>query len=608
MRGRPKKRKSNVQSFGTVPNPKKQVVLTTKNLTTIRDKHPPWSAPSMRQQSITQMDALRDYYHPDLENEYLKTDEEEADSYVASPTRNKRRKLTPEKPSPRRMETRSVKRQVITKQHSIQKQEDWDVSPSAGEAKSQNLRVKVPTAMLPPRTPTSLRRKEIPSSQSPAETPLSTQSRQSLQDYTRSPLKERSTNIDSSGTSPIKGARWSKILEVADSMETGDEDSPVATRIGLTADPVGQATDREDVPEEDPPVPSHAFSIHVDDFNKRLEAAQRPVKEIQDSSQARPRPEIIDSTDEEDDDEEVDAFNAGPETQAALASTNDSQKSSDPPPASTPPTSKSAEYEPECPSGQGHASESPAPMNAPSPLAKESNIDDQLPMRKHKKVEFVDLASSDPPESTTPSKPRVQHSDLEEVSAQLFADLRRKTQPGGLQTESQYEIGWTPYTPADDLHSDLELLPSTPQPIEQPSSGLMTVPAQLIRPPISSPPKFYRAPVPPSQATTVDITQPSPRNLSSQAIFTQPSPHHINNGKGFPSPQAACSSPTFPSSPPPMPPPSSSPLASGKLDPWEGFEWNGVRLTDSQLLPDSLLNDSEVGPPGLSQESLIEEV
>ncbi|CAF9936932.1 MAG: hypothetical protein ALECFALPRED_007010 [Alectoria fallacina] len=608
MRGRPKKRKSNVQSFETVPNPKKQVVLTTKNLTTIRDKHPPWSAPSMRQQSITQMDALREYYHPDLENEYLKTDDEEADSYVASPTRNKRRKLTPEKPSPRRMETRSVKRQAITKQHSIQKQEDRDVLPSTGAAKSQNLRVKVPTAMLPPKTPTSLRRKEIPSSQSPAETPLSTQSRQSLQDYTRSPLKERSTNIDSSGTSPIKGARWSNILEVADSMETGDEDILVATRIGLTANPVGPATDREELPEEDPPLPSHAFSIHVDDFNKRLEAAQRPVKEIQNSSQARPRHEIIDSTDEEDDDEEVDAFNAGPETQAALASTDVSQKSSDPRPASTPPTSKSAEYEPECPSGQGHASESPTPMNAPSPLAKESNIDDQLPMRKHKKVEFVDLATSDPPESTAPSKPRVHHSDSEEVSAQLFADLRRKKQPGGLQTESQYEIGWTPYTPADDIHSDLELHPSSPQPIEQPSSGLMTVPTQFIRPPISSPPKFYRAPVPPSQATTVDITQPSPRNLSSQAIFTQSSPHNVNNDNEVPSPQAACSSPAFPSSPPPMPPPSSSSLASRKLDPWEGFEWNGVRLTDSQLLPDSLLNDSEVGPPGLSQESLIEEV
>ena len=36
--------------------------------------------------------------------------------------------------------------------------------------------------------------------------------------------------------------------------------------------------------------------------------------------------------------------------------------------------------------------------------------------------------------------------------------------------------------------------------------------------------------------------------------------------------------------------------------------WNGVRLTDSQLLPDSLLNDSEIGPPGMSQESWNDEL
>lgn len=568
----------------------------------------------MRQQSITQMDALREFYHPDLEKEDLKTDDEEEDIYVASPTRNKRRKVTPEKPSARRVETRSTKRQATKEEGSIQKQEDKDILPSAGgEAKAQTLRARMPIDMLPPKTPTSLRRREIPSSQSPAETPLSTQSRRSLQIYTRSPLKERSTNIDLSVISPMRGARWSKRLEVADSMETGDEDSPVATRIGLTTG--HPATDREDIPEKEPSLPSHPFSIHVDDFNQRLKEAQRPVKEVQNSSQARPRHEVIDSTDEEDDDEEADAFNAGPETQAALASTDVSQKSSGGLPESTPPTSKSTDYDPECLPSERNASESADIMNDPSPTAGESNVETQVPKEKSKKVEFVDLASSDPPDPTTPSKTHTHHSDSEEASAQLFADLRRDVQPGGLQTESQYEAGWTVYTPAEDIHSDPDILPSSPLPIEQPSSGLMTVPTQQIRPPISSPPKFYKAPVPPSQATTVDVTQPSPPHalpLSSQAISTQSSPLNNNTGKKkkkkSPSPREARSSQAFPSSPPPMPPPSSSPLTSRKADPWEGFEWNGVRLTDSQLLPASLWNDSEVGPPALSQDSWNEEV
>ncbi|KAL9132713.1 MAG: hypothetical protein Q9175_006110 [Cornicularia normoerica] len=554
----------------------------------------------MRQQSITQMDALRGYYHPELENEDLKTDDEEADSYVASPTRNKRRKVTPEKPQARRIETRSAKRQAAKHHSSNQEQEDQGVLPSAGrEAEARISRTRIPTAMPPPETPTSLRRKEIPSSQSPADTPLSTQSRQSLQGYTRSPLKERSTNMDLTIKTPIKGARWSKRLEVADSMETGDEESPVSVRIGLMTEPVASVISTEDPVEKEPQLRSHAFSIHVEDFNQRLKAAQRPVKEIQNSSQKRPRHEVIDSTDEEDDDEEAEAFNAGPETQAALASTDASQKSSDRPPESTLLTSKPAEDETELAPTQRNASESPDPLNAPPPPARASNVASQLPMQRPRRVEFVDLASSNPPGPNTPSNLSERHLPSEGVSARLLADHRRDTQTGGLQTESQFEKGWIIYTPANDIHSNLEPLPSSPpKPVEQPSSSLMTVPTQLIRPPISSPPKFYKAPVPPSQATTVDLTQPSPRNMpSSSKAATQRSQRKV------PSPSQA-----YPSSPPPMPPPSSSPLTGRKLDPWAGYEWNGVRLTDSQLLPDSLLNDSGIGPPGLSQESWTEEV
>ncbi|CAF9922192.1 hypothetical protein IMSHALPRED_005610 [Imshaugia aleurites] len=551
----------------------------------------------MRQQTITQMDALRDFYHPELENEDLQTDE---DSYVASPTRNKRRKVTLEKPHARRIETRSAKRQAAKEEPSIQEQQYHDVLPSKeGQADANALRTRMPVAMLPPKTPMSLRRKEIPSSQSPADTPLSTRSRQSLQDDTRSPLKEKSTNIDMSIKSPKMATQWTKRLEVADSMETADEDSPGSVRVGLTSEPVGPTTEPEDIPAQEPQLPSHAYAIHVHDFNQRLKAAQRPVREIQNSSQARPRHEVIDSTDEEDDIEEAETFDAGPGTQAALASTDISQKSSDQPSESTPPTSRPAEVEPELGSVQRIPSESPDPLSAPSPPPRESNVE-QLPVQRPKKVAFVDLASSDPPGPTTPPHFRERHSDSQEVSAQLFAELCRNTQPGGLQTESQFEKGWTMYTPADDIHSDPDPLPSSPRPTEQPSSGLMTVPTQLIHPPISSPPKSHKAPVPPSQATTVDLTQPSPRNMppsSPQTVVTQRSP-----------PKLPSLSQNYPSSPPPpLPPSSSSPLASRKRDPWAGYQWDGVRLTDSQLLPASLWNDSEGGPPALSQEFWVEE-
>lgn len=608
MGGRPKKRKSKVQSFETVPNPKKQVLLTTKKLTTVRDKHLAWSAPSMRQQSITQMDVLRDYYHPGLEKEDLETDEEESDSYVASPTRNKRRKITPEKPPTRKIGTRSAKRKAAEEDPSILEQETQDVLPSAGEeAKAHTLRAIMPTTMLPPKTPMSLRRREIPSSQSPADTPLSTQSRQSHRDYTRSPLKEKSTNIGLSVGSPGKGPRRSKKLEVADSMETLDEDSPVALKVGSTIQVVGPIAEPEDITEEEPQLPSRASAIHVNDFNQRLQAAQRPVKEIPTSSQARRRHEVIDSTDEEDEEDEAEAFNAGPDTQAALASTEISHRSSDRPPGPTTATSKDSNDtadEPKLGPIGSNGSQTPNPLNPPSSPDTESSLEEHLPVPRRKKVEFIDLASSDPPQPTTPSHPIERPSDSQEVSAQLFADLLRETHSGGLQTETQFERGWTIYTPADDIHSDPEPLP----PIEQPSSALMTVPTQLIRPPISSPPKYYKAPVPPSQATTVDVTQPSPRNAppsSSQPILSQPSPPNHEECSWQ---QAARSSQAFQSSPPPVPPPSSSPSANQKVDPWAGYEWNGRRLTDSQLLPDSLMDDSQAGPPGLSQVSWTEEV
>ena len=584
------------------------------------------------------MDVLRDYYHTEIENEILEIDsEEEEQSYIASPMRNKRRKVTPEKPQARKIETRSAKRQAVKEEPPIhQKGDQHGLLIAEGEVKSHSSRAKVPTGLLPPKTPMSSRRKEIPSSQSPADTPLSMHSRQSPQQYTRSPLKERSTNIDLPIKSHQKGALWSKTLEVADSMETEVEDSPVSEKVDYTTEAVD--VDSHDTVDKEPQIPFDAFAIHVDDFNQRLKAAQRPVREIQNSGRARSRLEVIDSTDEEDDDEDAQAFNAGLETQAALTSTDVSQKSSDQLPETTPLTSKPAENEHQ---NQRNGSESPKALKAPPLLIRESEFENQLPVQRPKKVDFINLPSSDPSNSPKSSPlTRRPSDDSEEVSAQLLADLDRDAQPCGLQTESQFENGWTTYTPAaeeeedDDVHSgsDIEPLPPSSSPSKpvieeaQPhSSALMTVPTQLIRPPFSSPPLFYKAPpVPPSQATTVDVTQPSPLPLPHTTHNITSSPHRSSpqQCKLPPNPTSSQTQPpSSSSSPPPIPPPSSSsPLAVGRkwkspVDPWEGYKWNGRRLTDSQLLPESLLYDeSQGGPPplllagGLSQECWEEEV
>lgn len=607
--------KSTDRIFKTVPN-LKQSRIGPSPCRTIKDRHPTWSAPIMRQQSITQMDVLRDYYHPERENEDLMTDDEGEDSYVASPTRNKRRKVAPEKPQPRRIETRSSKRQTAKEEPAFQAKKDQnDPLNPRGEVKPQISRARMHTAMLPPKTPMSSRRKEIPSSQSPADTPFSMHSRHSLQDYTRSPLKERSTNISLPVNSPRRGAARSKRLEVADSMETEDEDSPVSVKVGLTSEPVDLTAEPEDMREKELLTSSDASAVHVNDFNQRLKAAQRPIQGIQSSSQARLRREVIDSTDEEgEEDEAVEAFDVGRETQAALASTHVSQKSTstDRPTESIPPTTNSAEEEPKLGLIQEITPQLPKPPNVPSPPTNKSIVDDELQIKRLKKVDFVNLASSDPSEPTEPSHLPSHPSASEKVSAQLLADLRRDTQPGGLQTESQYENGWTTYTPADDIHSDdLEppLLPSSsfdPKPMigeSQPSSDhLLTVPTQFIRPPFSSPPKLYKAPpvpvpIPPSQATTVDVTQPSPS-----------SSHKLATPRKLPPSSSSQLHPPS-SSPPPIPPPSSSsPLSAGNkpakpaaVDPWEGYVWDGRRLTDSELLPDGLLDDSQGGllPPSL---------
>ncbi len=553
-----KKRRSSGKFYETVPNTKQAYLPAPRQ--TIREKPPTWSALPKYQQTITQMNPFYAIYHPESESDALQTDGEEEPSYVASPVGRKRRRIIaeeaaePKEPFTRKMNTRSSARKAAKIEPQLQtKREEIELTNKRGNNKPSNPR---PTAtlMLPPVTPRTWRKREIPSSQSPADSPLSTQSRRSARGYSRSPLKERSTNDTLLALSTSKGVLWKRKLEVEDSMENEEENSLIFSRLRPNTEPVlPNNTPKGSAENDNSILATHEIATGWRSSGEVADSSQRRDSEANLSSPiegAKVTKEIFDSDfaydGEDTDNESIDLGQSSAPLPGELEMNAQISKNDAPNTASSP-------QKP--PEGRG-CSDNPPALN--------KSMEDDI---------------------TTPCK---QRSESEEASAQLFSDLQRATQPGDLQTESQYENAWHSYHPADtpnDNINDNEHLPSSPpleaeEPYSMPAP--MTIPTQIL-PPIATP---FNRPIPPSQATTTDITQPSPRNMPS------------------------LSSLTFPSSPPPMPPPLSSPSESRKTgDPWMGFEWNGMRLTDSQLLPESLMNDSYLGPPGgsgMSQEDLEE--
>jgi len=553
-----------------VPNSKQAQYPAPKQ--TIREK-PRWSAPPRYQQTITQMNPFRAIYHPESEDEALQTDEDEEQSYyneeeepnyIVSPVGRKRRRITPVKAaepkeiSTRKMMTRSSARKSANTEPQLQvKDEDVESPGTLRFYKPPNLHpTAAATLMPPPVTPRTWRKREIPSSQSPADSPLSTQSRRSARSHSRSPLKDRSANLDLPVTSTRQGVLWPRKLEVEDSMENKEEDSPICTRIGPSTEPLLPTGEPEDLVENDRP---HSSTIEMD-------PGWRSSGEVLDSSQQRDS-EASRST----------------RTEAARYS-NDI-------------------FDSDC-VYDGENTETESIDLVQGPVPGETDMGGQT--SKHDTCDSTPNStegrrtSANPPALLNSSKdgiitPHKERSESEELSAQLSDDLQRATQPvGGLQTDSQYENAWHPYNPADTPIDTLDDNNNAPTPSPPPLSASeshsmpapLTIPTQIL--PQTPTPFPFKHPVPPSQATTEDITQPSPRKMPSMSSLA------------------------FPSSPPPMPPSRSSPLESGKVaDMWVGFEWNRVRLTDSQLLPESLMNDSYFGPPGgleldLSQEGVEE--
>lgn len=147
-----------------------------------------------------------------------------------SPER-KRRKTLSIKDTPSIIETRGSKRRKIKQERETEK----NATSTTAEEQTNATRIQSspPRSVAnPPRTPVTARKVEIPSSQSPADTPLSTQRMSSFRSPIRSPLRARSTNARVPLTAGLKGRNltgWHPKLEVKSSVSWENEDSQPLT-------------------------------------------------------------------------------------------------------------------------------------------------------------------------------------------------------------------------------------------------------------------------------------------------------------------------------------------------------------------------------------------
>ena len=216
MPGRSKTRKFLVHHDETTPNFRQALFPTQKQ--TLRTPCAPWSAPSRRQQTITQMQPFLPLYHPSQLQEDM-CYEDDLNDISEEPVREmKRRKIVSEE-TPRRV-TRSAKKQAAA---SAPSKKNKEVVKDTQNDKTGPMQTK---KSMPPPPVTTKRpiRRVIPSSESTLGTPLSTRSQRSVRDTSRSPLKEKSTNIILSTPKPLSKARVMPLrTEVPDSMEYEDE-------------------------------------------------------------------------------------------------------------------------------------------------------------------------------------------------------------------------------------------------------------------------------------------------------------------------------------------------------------------------------------------------
>ncbi|KAI4143917.1 MAG: hypothetical protein LQ341_002782, partial [Variospora aurantia] len=182
------------------------------------------------QTKITQMDPFRRQLHPEDDPQELK---EDYSSIVDTPPPITGRRRVSHTPATSKVQTRSAKKKILeaesvkrgTKSPHLQRPDVVHPEQGTDTSLPESQGVQMP----PPATPKRIRRKVIPSSQSPADTPLSSR-RHKCKDSTgnpeMTPLQERSANTPSRtrASSRRKTVQWAPKLLVADSTNLENED------------------------------------------------------------------------------------------------------------------------------------------------------------------------------------------------------------------------------------------------------------------------------------------------------------------------------------------------------------------------------------------------
>lgn len=615
------RRRSTVRIYQSTPRLRQSHLASPNRIVKqVRKTPAPASSSRKKQETLTQIGYVI-YQNPE-EDLNLTYDDNTNESMEEKPSTSKRRKIEKQPNTPVSMrQTRSAKKRAAEKNAQSEelpggvKEEGFELAVEGDRIGSLDASK---TLMPPPKTPQSSRRKEVPSSQSPVNTPLSTQSRRSVRDVSRSPLKEKSMNLRREWDSSVrKSVRWAPVLEVADSMEVDNEESQTAMRAPKTALAIPIKLDFTN----DRVSASSVGTLDIESIGGFAFPHQMLGKEAKGTTpeNQRAKLEVSDSDAEEDDDND---FSVGVDTQATFRTADlgldgpivneDSipiHKTTQPPqwlmedcdPAATPKQKCTGLY---------RFSQEPdlAPDRTPK-LPKSTVRLSSLQRPNNTITSYCRWPSLRTASNLSP--PSIPRSDSEEASLQLSNDLVFHTQTYRLpETESQFENAWHEYTLSQGLADQALEQTRSQSPQSPPLQNLSPGPSKfdhdspwderdepqlpILPPPsqstVSRPEKpsyTAAAAIPTSQATTVEITQyDSHPNLHafSQQILSSSSP----------------------SQPPPFLFPLSSPpqsriAADVEAEAEAEVEWDGVRLTDSQLLPASLMEGSLVGPPTLGE-------
>lgn len=598
MSTRSKKRRSTLRSYETeTPKPKPQGralqrVLKTPTLASISKK---------RQETLTQIGFV---VYQNTEDMDLNFDEDVKEDREETPRARKRRKIGKEPAMPVTRQTRSSAKRAA--ERTLKDGEDEENLKLELDENRIPLEQASRAFMPPPKTPQSTRQKEVPSSQSPADTPLSMQSQKSQRDLSRSPLKNRSTNmrrVSISDSSARTSVRRAQMLKVADSTEFDEEERQPSI-------PAPEMTSSIPIKSElrDDSTRTSGTSSTLPSSGIEAEACpqQEPLDgDVEDASTPRTQNIKSEVSDSEADEEDDDDFRAGIDTQAALGITDTQPDNTNTKNDLIPITNTWT-------SGKVLNSSGPANFFTQRDWqSKHSSISlDQEPnvsatsLTSIAQSSFLQLCN-DPitpkcsmrataPSSSTHSAPR---SESEEVPIQLAHDLHSHTQNYMTpETESQLENASHEYKPTQPP-SDEDREPSQPD-----GSHLSSLaPRALHSEAIERNLPFDETQLPiPQPCTALPSSNPPPHPSSTVAI----QPSQTTTDDTTPSASAHCSSPNTYSSSPPRPPFSifsSSPVQSRAAAAAKAYagEWDGVPLTESQLLPDSLMNETLVGPPSL---------